>query len=136
MKANKIVVALVVITLGLTSCYYHNWETLHPSGQVATAPCIVPDTVSYSKDIVPIINASCGATGSQASSCHGSGSSSGYDYTSYSGLYQTCKHDSSSLVYGAITGTSGTAMPLGGPLLDKCTINKIVNWLNQGAPQN
>ncbi len=134
-KSLAIISGFVLI---LSSCYKHNWETLHPNGHVSATPCVLADTVSYIHDVEPILNASCGTTGSQASSCHGVGGSGGdySDWINFSG--NTCP-DSTCNVYYDITWDPVNAphnMPLGGLKLSQCDINKIIRWMNQGSLNN
>ena len=134
MKKQIIILALIIfVGLTLTSCYSHDWEKLHPAPAI-TAPCILPATVSYSIDIVPILNASCSLNNSN---CHSS--ASGYDFTNYTGVASECNPDTTSSscgVYRDITGVSGNLMPQGGPKLNQCDIAKITRWIVQGYPKN
>ncbi|MEO8759807.1 MAG: hypothetical protein ABI388_02115 [Bacteroidia bacterium] len=132
-KNLAIVVAFVLM---LSSCYKHNWETLHSGGQVA-APCILADTVRYSSDVAPIINASCGTSGSQATSCHGVGSTGG-NYSDYSHFSNVTSPDSLNNVYLDITWapTAPHNMPLSSSKLSQCDIDKIIRWMDQGSLNN
>jgi len=147
MKTNKsILVIIAAVTLTLTSCYYHNWENLHPGGQVYTTPCAI-DTgtvVSYSLNIKPIIANKCGQSG-----CHGSSPGAnasdltfyGDTTTNWNGLVAACYGDTSGAsVWQYINGTgpgAGDQMPkTGSPLLTPCEKATIRNWIHQKAPNN
>jgi len=137
MKKQTIISALITLVgLILTSCYWHNWEKINPTPVVKT--CTLPDTVSYSKDIVPILTANCSLNNS---ACHSSSaSSSGGDMTTYQRVVNNfCSGDSLSDMYKAITWSdpsNTTPMPENSGKLSQCDINKIVRWLDQGTPNN
>ena len=127
----KYFLAIFIIS-GLSACYYDNLEELHPQ----IAPCTVPDTVSYTNDIAPIMTNSCGATDM---GCHNtSGATSGYGLNSHLELTTTVdnteflkviKHDPSI--------NSSKWMPKGSSAkIDDCSIQKIENWINQGMQNN
>lgn len=100
-------------------------------GQAVVSNCDSTGTISYSKQIVPIINASCGA-GSGA--CHNSTSSFG-DFNTYQGF---TSHPASHLVHCIKQDDPShyTPMPQAAPKLSTCNIAKIVNWVNQGSANN
>jgi hypothetical protein len=138
MKAKKGNLAVIaVIGLLLTSCYYHNWENLHPSGQVSATPCVLPDTVSYSNVIAPLLVTNCGVSGAQASTCHGVGGAGG-NYSTYQKFSNVTSPDSLNNVYLDITWNPNAPhnMPLGGSKLSQCDINKIIRWMDQGSLNN
>lgn len=97
------------------------------------AQCDTTTTViSYSTDIVPIMNTSCGAANT---SCHSSGASSlvyldfwgGVNYSASTGNFL------SSITWD---GTASN-MPKNSPnKLTACEIKKITKWVNMGAPNN
>lgn len=79
--------------------------------------------VSYSKDIVPILDRSCNFSG-----CHGAGTS-GRDWTKYS--------DVKSKAFDIKTRTSNRSMPIGsGPFLSTQEIQQIACWVDDGANEN
>jgi len=101
-------------------------------------------TVSFSQDIQPIFNASCVG-------CHGG--SGGLFLTagqSYDNLVNVqaqagCTTEmrvqpgnaGASVLYKRVSGTScGEQMPRGGPPLSAAHIQKIMDWINQGALNN
>lgn len=105
------------------SCTNDNKDQLVPA---------VCDTVnmSYSRDIVPILESNCYG-------CHGNGNTGGsgginlQDYNTLKGYALDGR------LYANITHTSETPMPPPpAPKLPECEINKILDWINQGAPNN
>ncbi|MHB8259606.1 MAG: hypothetical protein ACYDCN_00795 [Bacteroidia bacterium] len=165
-----ILTLITVVGLVLTSCYWKDWDKLHPAGsggsssasctvasdsilyntvKIFRASCVV-DTgtkMSYSIDIVPIINAKCGTT-----ACHGAGAAGSLGNTDLS-FYGSSGHSGSgidnvsagdttgSLLWGTIAHNPPpspyTVMPYTGyPQLTTCERNKIRNWIHQGAQNN
>ncbi len=128
----KNILAVFFGVLLFSGCSYDNLEELHPS----PAPCDTTET-SFTNDILPIMNASCGALNL---ACHQTDvSSSTYglgNYTdvintiSVSGIFlETITHDPSI--------SSSKWMPLGtSAKIDECSILKIEAWLNDGSPDN
>ncbi|MBS1645867.1 MAG: hypothetical protein JST67_00860 [Bacteroidetes bacterium] len=129
-------VLTIVLCLILGSCYYHNWETMNPVA-ATPPPCILPDSVSYSRDIVPILTTNCGISGTQAASCHGSGGL-GSNFSSYQHFAGNTSADSTNNVYLDITWAPNAlhTMPKGASKMDPCTINKIIRWMDQGSKNN
>jgi len=115
--------SVFILALFFTSCTSDNKDQLVP------ATC---DTVnmSYSIDIVPILQTHCYG-------CHGTGNTGGsgginlQDYNTLKGYALDGQ------LYANITHTSNTPMPPPpAPKLGDCEINKILDWINQGAPNN
>jgi len=85
--------------------------------------------VSYSKQILPIVQQNCYV-------CHqGPGASSGIDFSNYSALHGWAQ---SGYLVGDVTnaGDPYTPMPYGLPMLPECEVNTIVAWVHQGYPNN
>jgi hypothetical protein len=85
---------------------------------------------SDSNTMIAIVNVQCGAT---STSCHSSGSISGYDYSTYAGIYSNYQNG---LLYGALFGTL-PRMPLT-PQAGwdpSCMLPKFKAWMNRGCPQ-
>lgn len=86
--------------------------------------------VSYSLEIDSILTMRCGG-----SPCHGSDTAdAGFGLTEYSQVQFAAN---SGGLLGSIRHEQGwSAMPDGQPMMDSCTINTIVAWVNQGALDN
>ena len=113
----------VLIGFSIISCSKSNNNKITP-------PVSTCDTIGMklALDIIPILQSNC-------YSCHGNGNSEGGiildNYTSLK------SHVVSGEIKGAITHASGyVGMPYLKPQLDTCTINKILDWIAQGAPNN
>ena len=139
----KILVIIAALGLTLSSCYWHNWDTIHPA--VVTPPCMVVDTstrISYSVDIAPIIASKCSASGA----CHAAGNTApNNDYTFYgssgshgSGIASVCSGGlTGSTAWNDINGTGAHLMPVSGsPSLEPCEILILRNWILHGANHN
>jgi hypothetical protein len=124
MKAKILLAATIAgaFLLYLSACSKHNAVELGGGG------CDTSN-VSYSKQVVPILQNNC-------YQCHqGPGASSGVDFSNYDAFKGWAA--SSPYVIGDITATPGyTSMPYGLPLLSTCDINTILAWIHQGAPNN
>lgn len=86
--------------------------------------------MSYANDVDPILSSRCGGQ-----SCHGSSAADGgFGLMTYPDV-QT-QANSGGLI-GAIFHQNGwSPMPDGQPMMDSCTINTILAWVNQGALDN
>jgi mono/diheme cytochrome c family protein len=125
----KYIITAVSITAAIvffaSGCYYDKRDLVYaPSnGSCDTA------SVTYSITIQSILAANC-------YSCH-SGSASaggGIALDSYNGVQPYIKNGQ--LVKDVAQTTGANPMPKGGAKLDNCSINKIIAWINKGAPGN
>ena len=137
----KISVVIAALSLTLSSCYWHDWETLHPQPAVST--CMVVDTstaISYSVDIAPIVASKCSSSGA----CHASGNnSSPVDFTVYTGprgigIAPACAGGlAGSTAWNDINGTGAHIMPVSGsPPVSSCEMLILRNWILHGARHN
>ncbi|MDP9229270.1 MAG: cytochrome c [Bacteroidota bacterium] len=119
--------AIVVLVTGFTGCYK---DILSP-GQDPTAP---PQAVSFSGDLVPLFETNCATSGCHdgvpghkpsltAANAYNAITSGGYINTIVPG---------NSIIYGAVK--SGSMPPSGA--LKPADIQKILDWIRNGAPNN
>ncbi|MCE3282857.1 MAG: hypothetical protein K0Q66_1594 [Chitinophagaceae bacterium] len=127
MKKSLAILSLttILVTLILSGCYYDKAELVYPQA----ASCDTTN-VKYSTDIVAILSANCYA-------CHsGTASASGGrkfdDYT----LLKNNFVNSGKLVLAVTHSPGATPMPFNQPKMAKCNIDKIIAWVNRGAPNN
>lgn len=122
----KAIVIIALFTLGLNGCYYDSMEELNPG---FPSDCVVPDSVSYTKDVRPILDRSC-----STSSCHNqSPGSSGHSLMTYDEV----KSDALQSLMDAVNHVNGARpMPEGGGKLDACSISIIQKWIDQGVKDN
>jgi len=83
------------------------------------------DTISFSNDIMPILQANC-------ISCHDQGNASGgFDFSSY-----TSTSVNANAILNSTKANGYQLMPIGGPALPDSTIQKITCWIEQGKLDN
>jgi len=108
------------LVAAVNSCAYLKKDVVVP-------PCTLPDSVSYARDVQPVISANCYA-------CHSTASNiSGILLDSYDRLKAYAQ---SGQLYGAISHSPGyRPMPDGGQQLPTCTIELIKKWIDSGTPR-
>ena len=86
--------------------------------------------IKYATDVTPILKSNC-------YSCHGKDSTTGSAGILLEGYSNLQPFASDGSLKGAITHASGyQGMPYLKPKLDSCTINKILDWISEAAPNN
>ena len=128
----KIIPAFLVFSF-LSSCYYDNTDELHPAA--ALQSCDTTGIVSYANDIVPILKTNCGTT----NTCHSTATgTNGYPLDQYTELSNQAAIGN--LVFAITHDPSFTPaqwMPSNCDcFLEKCSMNKIIAWVNRGFPEN
>jgi hypothetical protein len=126
MKAMKISFAILFVTI-LTSCYYDNFGELKPESALSQSGCDTTVAISYSNQIVPLLQESC--TGG----CHNTISSS-FDLTNYTAV--TARVADGSLLGSVQWVSSFRPMPEASSKISDCDIAKIRLWISQGALNN
>jgi hypothetical protein len=105
----------------ISGCYYDNVTDLYPNG------CNVID-VSYSDNIVPILDANC-------LSCHNGVSQQGG--VILEGYEEVLPYVDNGKLLGSIRHDDGfEPMPLTGGKLSSCQIKKFESWIDAGALDN
>ena len=122
MAVRSIIKLLLLAVITLPACYYDNEETLYPAGE-----CITTD-ISFSQDIVPIIQQHCYG-------CHSAAVNTAN--ITLEGHVNMVKYAQNGRLIGAIKHQSGyIAMPQGEAMLSDCNIAKIEQWITDGKPNN
>lgn len=113
----------VLATILMVSCSADSEEDLIPDD----VECMT-DNMSYSGDILPILERNC-------LSCHNASSlQGGVNLEGYDALKLWVDNGA---FLGSIKWESGfSPMPQGGPQLPECDLNKVEAWINQGAQNN
>jgi len=96
----------------------------------------ITQTLSFAKDITPVLTANCALSGCHVTGGHVPNLTAGNAYTSLtSGGYVKANDSDNSVIMLWLTGKKSPVMPLGaGP---NSQINaKIYAWINQGAQNN
>ena len=127
MKKKLVTFSLIAaITASVFSgCHYDKAELVYPQAANCDAT-----NASYSMDVLPILTANC-------YTCHsGTASASGGrkfdDYT----LLKNNFVNTGKLVLAVTHSPGATPMPFNQPKMADCNINKIIAWVNRGAPNN
>lgn len=124
MNLHKIAVTTtsLILLLMLGSCYYDVEEEIYPKTDCNT------DNITYSMDIVAILQSNCYACHSQAAN-QGGITLEGYDNLK--------TYVDNGRFLGAIQHEAGySPMPQGAPQLPDCQIAQIEQWILDGAPNN
>lgn len=121
----KLMLATIVaggIVLYLSGCAKESADRLSEGSTCDTT------SVSYSKQILPILEDNC-------YTCHqGAAASSGIDLSNFTTLQA---HVANGDLVSAVTHTGTvTPMPYELPMLPTCEVNTIVAWVDQGALNN
>jgi hypothetical protein len=126
----KRIIPFLFVTSFLSSCYYDNQDELHPVINLPT--CDTTGTISYTGDIVPLLNTYCGTTNS---SCHTANhSSSSIALTDYQSVQ--LQVDNGKLL-GSIQHQPGyVPMPFQTAALNSCDRQKIEAWVHKGSLNN
>jgi len=89
-----------------------------------SAPPNCPDTISFSNQILPLIQSNC--TG-----CHDVGNGTAYTFTNHANI-----SSSADAILGSMRGNGYKLMPQGGPALPDSLIQKVECWIYQGKLDN
>ena len=124
MKNILFILACILTSALLGSCYYDKAELLYPDSKL---PCDTTAVSKYSTDVLPIMSSSCNMSG-----CHNTtDAASGVILDTYAGVKVQALN-------GRLMGsTSATGtMPKGANKLLNCTLAKIQKWIDSGTPNN
>ena len=123
------------ILIGMTAFFSCTYQ----KGDLPTVGCSLPNTVSFSQDLLPIFNTQCSLSGCHTASAH-AGSLNLEATAAYSQLlasghgYVDTLNPDFSILYNRLSATSNP-MPASGRL-DDCKIQLILKWIQQKAKNN
>jgi len=122
MKKYILIILIFIAVVGFSSCYYDKGDYLYAGA------CDTAAAVSYSKNVVPLLQQQC-------YSCHSGGSPSGGIAM---GTYATDKAMAvNGKLYGSISFAAGfSPMPQGAPKMTTCQLATIKKWIDSGSPNN
>ena len=126
MKAIHTILAIFIVSVTLTSCFYDKADVVYPT----TALSCDTVNVTYTNQIVSIVNAQCNY-------CHGAAANSiggGIYLNTYAALKPYVNNGS--FLNSILQNGKASAMPKNGAKLDNCSILKIQSWINKGALNN
>jgi hypothetical protein len=119
----KITALFIVGLIAFSSCSIALFSCTREKVTPVAAQC--NDTISFSNDIIPILQANC-------IGCHDQGNASGgYDFSTY-----TSVSANANAIIGSVKASGYQLMPIGGPALPDSTIQKINCWIEQGKLDN
>ncbi len=119
-------IAILFVSIAFTSCFYDKADVVYP---VSASACDTT-TVTYSNQIVSILNAQCNY-------CHGAAANSiggGIYLNTYAALKPYVNNGS--FLNSILQNGKASAMPKNGAKMDNCSILKIQSWINKGALNN
>jgi len=118
------IVILLIVILSMSGCYYDKAEVLYPG----SANCNVPQNVTFSLTVLPLLNSRC-------NNCHGGSSpSGGIALDTYANVL---KYKENGKLMGSINFASGySPMPKNSGKLSACEIGKIQAWIDANTPNN
>jgi len=129
MKIRFIVSAIVLLAIILI--YSCEDKKVTPVAPACRADTLIITYNSGSNTMVAIINTQCGVNNA---SCHSPGGASGYDYSTYGGIYANYQNG---LLAGGLFGNL-PHMPLvpqsGWSDSGSCMLLKFKAWMDQGCP--
>jgi hypothetical protein len=119
----KITALFIVGLIAFSSCSIALFSCTREKVTPLAAQC--NDTISFSNDVMPIIQANC-------INCHDQGNASGgFDFSSYTSISANAN-----AILNSMKANGYQLMPIGGPALPDSTIQKISCWINQGKLDN
>ncbi|HTK19459.1 MAG TPA: hypothetical protein VL442_08100 [Mucilaginibacter sp.] len=134
MKKLIIFAILPIMISMIAACYNDNLSELTPASGVpggkGAATCDTSGVMSYSGNVVPVLQTNCGLN----NSCHSANNSSGYNLSTYAGVRSVALNG---MLNASITWSGTVApMPQGGSKISSCNIIKIQKWINAGSANN
>ena len=128
MKVVPVIITAVLIAITISSCYNDKKELLYGTGADNSTCTEAAGTVSYTKNIQPLLQQSC-------YSCHNAASASGGITM---GSFDTDKAIAENgKLYGSVNHSAGfSPMPKGAPKLSSCQLSIIKKWIDAGIANN
>jgi hypothetical protein len=126
-----IITAVVLCWLLIAGCEKNITLTIRP------ATVEVTDTVSFTKDLVPIFAKNCALSGCHATGGHVPNLMADKAYNSLgNGNFVNLITPENSIIYERLTGKLSPSMPLGGASNPSNINALILAWIKQGAKNN
>jgi cytochrome c5 len=126
MKTIYTIFIICIASITLSACFYDKADVVYPT----TALSCDTTNVTYSNQIVSILNAQCNY-------CHGAAANSmggGIYLNTYAALKPYVNNGS--FINSILQNGKASAMPKNGAKMDNCSILKIQSWINKGALNN
>ncbi len=122
-KLIRIILSLLILTT--YNCTKRNFKQLHPSPVIEQSTCDTLSTISYSLQVVKILNDNC-------NNCHYTGGTSP-DLTNYNGTLSSAQNN---LLSSVVWDGNASNMPKSAAKMSTCDITIIKKWILAGAPNN
>jgi hypothetical protein len=130
-KIKYISIAVTALLLSATGCYKVATYVPPDTGEVVTK------TVSFEKDIQPILTANCALSGCHAAGGRTPNLSKGNAYNSLiKGSFVDKAKPASSIIYKRLTGVLTPSMPLGANSNPSNINGLMLAWITQGCKNN
>lgn len=111
---------IILAAVALSGCYYDNEEELYPGSAVCETT-----SVTWTSTVQPLIQARCATSG-----CHVSGGFGPGDFSQYTNVKSVVDNGR----FQAEVIQAGSMPPSG--RLNACDIQKLLVWIDAGAPNN
>lgn len=130
-KVLLIALILVIIIVVMIGCQKNTTVTIPVVAKTVT------ETVSFSKDIIPIFSTDCALSGCHISGGHAPNLTAASAYNSLmGGSYVNKTEPENSIVYKRLIGKLTPAMPLGKDANPSNIEGLMLAWITQGANNN
>jgi hypothetical protein len=124
--------ACLLLIIAITGCNYNKRELPQPSMPIDSAllvSCDTLDVITYTNLVKSILETNC-----TLSDCHDINAPPGLDYTTYAGI--KAKADNGKIQERVLNLKNMPPSNTTGPAsLDSCTLVRLQEWLNNGAPE-
>ena len=125
-------IVIAAVAIWVHACYYDKYEKIYPTVGLFT-PCDSAAVQSYSNNIAPILQTSCGSK----NSCHNTadGTNNFVDLSNYAGVSNVA---ATGQLVGAVTWDPNYhSMPKNSTSkISDCNIRQIQKWVDAGYPDN
>ena len=125
-KGSQYIFLAALISSLFTACFYDKADVVYPT----TSSVCDTTSITYSNQIVTILNAQCNY-------CHGASANSiggGIVLNTYAALKPYVSNGR--FINSILQNGKASAMPKNGAKIDNCSILKIQSWINKGALNN
>lgn len=132
MSKNKIIISSLIITVLIVSLISCSKTTTVLESNTVT----ITSTVSFSKDLIPLLTANCAKSGCHAGTVNPNLSAADAYNSLVGGNFVNTTTPDNSLVYLYLTGKEAVTMPLGAANNPSNINGYMLAWITQGAKNN
>ena len=136
MSKNKKLIAISIVLFGMFELVISGCQK-NTTAVIPLVPETVTKTVSFSKDLVPVLTDNCALSGCHVKGANAPDLTAGSAYNSLTnGSYIDKSSPENSLVYKRLTGKISPGMPLGKSPNPSNIDGLMLAWIEQGAKNN